>query len=135
RALAKNPNDRYATADEMADDLSSISEEVKREQVIELFRQGQKLVEEQQFTAARDVLLQLLNVDGQHSSARQLLTAVQQNLSKQQRAERLRQLRSQTDESLNHKEYAEAIAFLQEALTLDPSSSELAEMLKSAQQK
>jgi hypothetical protein len=57
----------------MADELCSVSEDVKREQVIELFQEGHGLAQEEQFTKARDVLLKLLKIDGQHANARQLL--------------------------------------------------------------
>ena len=81
RALAKNPNDRYATADEMASEISSVAYELKKEQVAEWIQRAERLVKEEQFTTARDVLLQLLKVDSQHVEARQLIVQVQQNLT------------------------------------------------------
>ncbi len=135
RALAKNPNDRYATADEMASEISSVAYELKKEQVAEWIQRAERLVKEEQFTTARDVLLQLLKVDSQHVEARQLIVQVQQNLTLRQRAEQVRQLRDQAEEAASDKRYEEAISRLQEACGIDPSSAELAELLDSVKQK
>jgi serine/threonine protein kinase len=135
RALAKNPNDRYSTADEMATEVSSLAHELKKEQVSEWIERAERLVKEEQFTSAREVLLQLLKVDSQHTRARQLITQVQQNLTLRQRAEQIRQLRQQAEEASNDKRYDEAIGDLQEACGLDPANSELAELLESVRQK
>jgi tRNA A-37 threonylcarbamoyl transferase component Bud32 len=135
RALAKNPNDRYSTADEMATEVSSLAHELKKEQVAEWIERAERLAQEEQFTTAREVLLQLLKIDSQHTRARQLITQVQQNLTLRQRAEQIRQLRQQAEEASRDKRYDEAIGDLQEACGLDPADSELAELLESVRQK
>jgi eukaryotic-like serine/threonine-protein kinase len=135
RALAKNPNDRYSTADEMAAELSSVAHEVKKEQVAEWIERAERLVQEEQFTTAREILLQLLKVDSQHTRARQLITQVQQNLTLRQRAEQVLQLRRQAAEAASDKRYDEAIGDLQEACGLDPANSELSELLETVRQK
>ena len=135
RALAKNPDDRYATADEMASEISSVVDELKKERVAEWFQQAERLVQEEQYTSAREVLLQLLKVDSQHTGARRLMVVAQQNLSLRQRAEQIRQLRSQADEAASDKRYDETISYLQEACKLDPANAELAERLQAMRQK
>jgi serine/threonine-protein kinase len=135
RAMAKSPNDRYSTADEMAAEVSSLAHELKKEQVAEWIERAERLVQEEQFTSAREVLLQLLKVDSQHTRARQLIAQVQQNLSLRQRAEQIRQLRQQADEAASDKRYDEAIGDLQEACSLDPANSELSELLETVKQK
>ena len=135
RALAKNPNDRYSTADEMATEVASLAHELKKEQVAEWIERAERLVQDDQFTTAREVLLQLLKLDSQHTRARQLITQVQQNLTLRQRAEQIRQLRQQAEEASRDKRYDEAIGDLQEACGLDPADSELAELLESVRQK
>lgn len=135
RAMAKSPNDRYATADEMAAEVSSLAHELKKEQVAEWIDRAERLVQQEQFTTAREVLLQLLKVDSQHTRARQLIAQVQQNLSLRQRAEQIRQLRQQADEAASDKRYDEAIGDLQEACSLDPANSELSELLETVKQK
>jgi hypothetical protein len=135
RALAKSPNDRYSTADEMAAEVSSLAHELKKEQVAEWIERAERLVQEEQFITARDILLQLLKVDSQYTRARQLIAQVQQNLSLRQRAEQIRQLRQQADEAASDKRYDEAIGDLQEACGLDPANSELSDLLETVRQK
>jgi serine/threonine-protein kinase len=135
RAMAKNPDDRYSTADEMAAEVSSLAHELKKEQVAEWIERAERLVQEEQYTTAREVLLQLLKVESQHTRARQLIAQVQQNLTLRQRAEQIRQLRQQAQEAATDKRYEEAIADLQEACSLDPGNSELSELLETVRQK
>ncbi len=135
RALAKNPEDRYSTADEMAAEISSVAHDLKKDQVAEWIQRAERLVQEQQYTTARDVLLQLLKVDSQHTGARQLIAQVQFNLTLRQRAEQIRQLRAQAKHAASDKRYEEAIEYLQQACGLDPTSTELSELLEAMRQK
>jgi eukaryotic-like serine/threonine-protein kinase len=135
RAMAKNPEDRYSTADEMAAEISSVCHDLKKDQVAEWIQRAERLVQEEQFTTARDVLLQLLKVDSQHTGARQLIAQVQHNLTLRQRAEQIRQLRAQAEHAVSDKRYEESIECLQQACGLDPTSVELAELLESVRQK
>ena len=135
RALAKNPSDRFSTADEMATEVASLADELKREQVAEWYQRAERLVQEDQYTTARDILLRLLKVDSQHTKARQLIAQVQQNLTVRQRAEQVRQLRIQAEQAASDKRYEEAFQDLQEACRLDPANSELSELLETVRQK
>src|SRR5580693_4256784 len=135
RAMAKNPNDRYATADEMAAEVSSLAHELKKEQVAEWIHRAEHLVQEDQYASAREVLLQLLKVDSQHTRARQLIAQVQHSLTLRQRAEQIVQLRKQAEEAASDKRYDEAIGDLQEACGLDPENAELSELLETVRQK
>jgi hypothetical protein len=108
---------------------------LKKEQVAEWIDQAERLVQEEQYTRAREVLLQLLKVDSQYTRARQLIAQVQQSLILRQRAEQIRQLREQAQAAASDKRYEEAIADLQDACNLDPSNSELSELLETVRQK
>ncbi|MGD1078673.1 MAG: protein kinase [Candidatus Sulfotelmatobacter sp.] len=135
RALAKNPIDRYSTADEMAAEVAAIADDLKREQVAEWIQRAERLVQQNDYTTAREVLLRLLKVDSQHTRARQLIAQVQQSLTLRQRAEQVRQLRNQAEEAASDKRYEEAFLDLQEACRLDPANSELSEFLETVRQK
>ena len=135
RALAKSPDDRYPTADEMAADLASCAQELKKEQVAEWMQRAARLVQDEEFNAARDVLLQVLKADSQHPQARQLMAQVQQNLSLRQRAEQIRQLRAQAEAAVSDKLYDDAIHSLEEASNLDSSNAELRERLQEVREK
>jgi eukaryotic-like serine/threonine-protein kinase len=135
QSLAKDPQARYATANEMAAEVHSVAEALKKTQVIEIFQQAERLVESQEYTQAREILLQLVKLDSQHLGARQLMVVVQQNLSLRQRAERVQQLRSQAEEAIHDKQYDQAIAYFEQAVKLDPSNSELTDRLEAIRQK
>jgi serine/threonine-protein kinase len=134
-ALAKSPDDRYSTADELAADIGSIERDLRKEQVAEWIEKAERLVQKEEFTTARDVLLEVLKVDSQHTTARQLIAQVRQSLSVRARAEQIRQLKSQADEASADKRYDSAIHCLEQACGLDPSSSELSDLLESTRQK
>ena len=134
-ALAKSPDDRYSTADEMAADIGSIERELRKEQVAEWIQKAERLVETEEFTTARDVLLEVLKVDSQHTTARQMIAQVRQSLSLRARAEQIRQLKAQAEEASADKRYDSAIHCLEAACGLDPSSSELSGLLESVRQK
>jgi serine/threonine-protein kinase len=134
-ALAKSPEDRYSTADEMAADIESIERELRKEQVAEWIQKAGRLVEQEEFTTARDVLLEVLKVDSQHTTARQMIAQVRQSLSLRARAEQIRQLKTQAEEASADKRYDSAIHCLEAACGLDPSSAELCDLLESVRQK
>jgi eukaryotic-like serine/threonine-protein kinase len=135
RALAKNASDRYSTADEMAWEIASVGQELRNEQIAEKMQKAERLVQAEEFNTAREVLLDVLKLHNQHTAARQMMARVQQNLNAQQRAEQLRQLRAHAEEALFGKRYTDAIHLLEEACGLDPSNSELAELLESTRHK
>jgi serine/threonine-protein kinase len=134
-ALAKSPDDRYSTADEMAADIGSIEQELRKEQVAEWIVKAERLVQKEEFTTARDVLLEVLKVDSQHTAARQMIAQVRQSLSLRARAEQIRQLKAQAEEASADKRYDSAIHCLEAACGLDPSSSELSDLLDSIRHK
>jgi eukaryotic-like serine/threonine-protein kinase len=135
RSLAKSPDDRYSTADEMAADIGSIERELRKEQVAEWIQKAEGLVKKEEFTTARDVLLEVLKVDSQHTAARQMIEHVRHSLSLRARAEQVRQLKAQAEEASADKRYDSAIHCLEAACGLDPSSSELSSFLDSVRQK
>jgi eukaryotic-like serine/threonine-protein kinase len=134
RSLAKDPEQRYATAEELAADLHAVGEQLKKGQVAELFNDAERLTAEQQFGRAREVLLQLMRVDPQHTGARQLIGIVQQNLARLQRAEQVRQLVAEAEEALASTRFTEAMASLDHAIELDPENAELKARLGQAKE-
>ena len=132
RALAKEPAQRYSTAEEFAADLHALGEQLKKGQVAELFDNAERLASEEQFGRAREVLLQLVRIEPQHTGARQLLVVVQQNLSRLQRAEQVRQLVSEAEQALAASRYTEALGSLEQAIQLDADNAELKARLEDA---
>lgn len=132
RALAKDPAQRYSTAEEFAADLHGLAEQLKKGQVAELFDDAERLTSEEQFGRAREVLLQLVRIDSQHTGARQLLGIVQQNLARLQLAEQVKQLVAEAQEALVSMRFPEAIGSLDQAIKLDPENAEVKSLLGEA---
>jgi tetratricopeptide (TPR) repeat protein len=132
RSLAKDPSQRYATAEEFAADLHGLAEELKKGQISELFNDAERLAAEEQFGRAREVLLQLVRIDPQHTSARSLLGVVQQNLARLQRVEQVRQLIAEAEQAIHSERFTEAMGSLDQALKLDPDNEELKARIEDA---
>lgn len=132
RSLEKNPSDRYQSADEMATDLSSVIETLKKEYSSQIIAQAEQLSIESDFVGARNALLQLLKLDNQHTQARRLLVEVNQHLTLKVRAEQVEQKRYQAEDALRDKNYDLAVTLLEEATRLVPDDQGIAELLVAA---
>ena len=125
RALAKSPDDRYATADEMAAELTTTIAEIQEEQAQELLPEAKRLMEAQDLLRARAALQQLLKIQSKHPEARELLAEIQRLLSHRQREERIQQIRREAEGLLDEKEFDKSLAILDEGLELDTANLEL----------
>lgn len=132
RALAKSPEDRYPSADEMAIDLAAVREEFRHEEVIELLPEARHYVEAQDFTRARAVLQQVLKIDGKHTEARHMLSEIHRHISQRQRDEKLQHIRQQAEDAINQKQFDQALSMLEEGLQLDSTNPELMRRRESA---
>ena len=129
RALAKSPDDRYSTAEDLGSDLSALIADIRQEEAKQLLPEAKRLMEAQDLMRARAVLLQLLKVRTSHTTeARELLAGIQKQLSERQRGERIQQLILQADTLLNSGELEKSLAALDEGLEIDPSNPELTKM-------
>jgi serine/threonine-protein kinase len=132
RGLAKNPDDRYETAEEMAADIEAINDNLKREHVAEVLGTVRPLIEQEQWTGARPILLDLQKLDPQNTEVKKLLREVQEKVSRQQKSVQVRQLLSDGDEAVLAQKYAEAIEFFNQAASLDRTNTELPEKIENA---
>jgi len=112
RSLAKLPDDRYQTAEEMAADIDSVIEDLRQQEVVDLVPKARQLLEVRDLTRARIVLQQVLKVQSRNTEARELLSEVQRQLGRRQRDERLEQIRQQAEEALRNREFDEGISDL-----------------------
>ena len=134
RALAKDVDDRYQTAEEMAADLCSVIEELGEEQVVELLPEARRLVDAEDYTRARVVLQQVLKVQSKHTGARELLSEIQRRVVQRQRDERLRTARNHAEDAFNRKEFDQSLQIVKEGLEVDPSNTELLALRDRVQQ-
>lgn len=122
RALAKSPDDRYSSAEEMAADLEGINEALKRSRVGEVLTQVKVLLEQSQLTSVRPMLLDLQRLDPQNTEVKRLLREVQEKLSRQAKSEQLRQVVQLAEEAARTQKYGEALELFKQAAKLDPSN-------------
>jgi hypothetical protein len=125
RVLAKKREDRYATAQDLAFDLTRIQDQVKSETVGQLFRRAEVAVDKGEWTQAREQLQQALRIDRHNTRAQKLMSAVHERLRLQQEIERARSLRSQANEAYMDQRYEDALHLLDQAVALDAKNNDL----------
>src|ERR1700678_1616243 len=123
QALAKDPQDRYATAEDFADALHEVIEDLKKSRVFQLFDDAERLTTESRFAPALELLDEALKLDPANTQARKLRKLVREHQERQKRAERLREIITRADEVLAAENYPEALSLLKEARRLDASFS------------
>ncbi|MGD0733535.1 MAG: protein kinase [Terracidiphilus sp.] len=126
RALAKDPIDRYETAEEMAADLEAANDDLKREKVGEALGNVKHMIDQEKWTSVRPVLLDLQRLNPQNTEVKRLLREVQEKVAKQQKAMQLHQLLGEAEEAVLTQRYRDALEFYNQATTLDKGNPELA---------
>jgi serine/threonine protein kinase len=120
RALAKDPEERYQSADEFGLDLSGVAAAFKNDLVLMYLQQGRKSLDERNLSFARDCLQRVLQIDSSHGLARDLLSQVQRQVESQQRVQKIEQYMHLARQALDNEQYAEALLFADEALRIEP---------------
>jgi len=77
RALAKDREERYATAEDFAFDLGRVQEQIKKTMVSDYVNRAKVAVEKSDLPKAKEILQIVLKVDTQHSVAKELMMEVQ----------------------------------------------------------
>ena len=126
RALAKDPDERYESGEEMAADLEGINDDLKRDHVGDVLASVKPMMEREQWTSVRPVLLDLQRLNPQNTEVKKLLREVQEKVSRQQKSAQLRQLLSDAEEAVLQQRYAEGLEFYKQADSLDRGNAELA---------
>ena len=132
RALAKSPDDRYSTGEEMAAELAAVIADLRQGQVQDLLSEAQRLVDEQEFARARVVLHQALRIDSKHAATRELLAQIQRQFSESKRKEREQQIRQQAEDAINSKQYDQGLLLLESSQELVDASPELVKLREKA---
>jgi tetratricopeptide (TPR) repeat protein len=121
RALAKNVNERFQTAEEFGFDLLAVQRDLKEAMVSECMRRADAAMQRGDLDRARDQLLDVIRLDRQNERANRLLREVRKALQRQQRSSQVDQMRSQAQVALAGLQYEEALACADQALRLDPT--------------
>lgn len=125
RSLTSDREHRYSTAEEFAFDLGQLQARLKRDMVSHYVDQARESIERSDLTKARDLLSEVLRVDTQNQTAKQLLYDIQQTLQKSARNEKKSQLREQAVTKLAAKELDAAANLADEAIRLDQTDTDL----------
>lgn len=134
KALAKNPEQRYQTAEELALDLEHLLEKYRRERVSEYLQGAETAAAQGQWTRSKEQLLQVLKRDRGNPRANLMLRAVQLEIQKQQGSERAKELQAQAELALAQSDFEGALTCLNEAVGLDSSNLEIAQFRDSIQE-
>ena len=124
-ALAKDPTERFGSAEEFAQNLGYVVKDLREELVGRLMREVGELLEKAELPKAKGILLQVLSTDPQHLPAAQTLREVERRLKKEEISGQARRLRQQADECVARQQWESAQSFLEQALALDKDDAEL----------
>jgi serine/threonine protein kinase len=131
KALSKNREDRYFSADDFALDLGQLQGQLKQELVGKHLQEASTLLEKADLYKAKDQLLQVLRIDRQNTQANLLLREIQQRIQREEISEQVRQLRAQAEEAFAQEHFEVALEHLQRALSLDRGNVELQRLRES----
>jgi eukaryotic-like serine/threonine-protein kinase len=135
RSLAKDPTDRYQTADEMAGDLYSIIETLRQEHSVELMRLAQHLSSEGDYIGAQDALSRLLKLDNKNTRARVMAREIGLRITSKVRAAQAEAKQREAQDAVRDRKFDQAIQLLEEALGLVPDDGSIVSQLEAARMK
>ncbi len=124
RSLAKDREERYQSASDMAFDLLRVVDGLRHDTLDVYLQQGQRLLREGDFTLAKESLQKALEIDSTHQVAQSLLAQVRDGIQARQRAQKIQSSLRGAKEALQVERYEDAIALADEALRLDPRHEE-----------
>ena len=140
RALAKEPDQRYATAGTLAEALEAairgeeppgLAKLVPDEKAVEsLYMRALAAVEAERWQEAVELLNQVLLLDGEYRDARELLRRAKNELARQRK---IAELKARGERLLKAGRAPEAIKVLRSALSLQPGNKELSDLLARAE--
>ena len=125
RVLAKDREQRFQAAEDLAFELAHVHEKLRRERLNEYLAAAEAARVAGQLSRAKEQLLQLLKIDRQNVRANDMLREVQQEIQKQQLGKQARELQSEAEKAVSRGELAEALVFLDRAVGLDKTNLEI----------
>jgi hypothetical protein len=128
RALAKNRDERYTSADDFALDVGQLLEQVKQGAVVEHLQQAKAFFAQGELLKAKEQLVQLLKLDLQNTKASHLLREVQQRLKGAELMGRVQKLRQEAEEAYAQQRFDAALSNLDLALKIDKDNPTLLQL-------
>ncbi len=130
KALAKSPDERYSTAEELALDLAQLQGQLKEELIGREMEEVTRLVDQGEMYKAQGTLQRVLKIDQQHTKASRMLREVQQRIQRDEIGKQVQGLRERADEALADQQFNRALEHVDRALTLDRDNPELIQLRK-----
>jgi serine/threonine protein kinase len=121
KALAKNREDRYSSAEDFAIDVARVQQHYERQMLADYLQQAADALKRKDFAAARQQVVQVLRVAPQNSEASDLLRLIKQGYELQQREQQALQLQMKAEEAFRKNEFKNALQFVEQGLELDSS--------------
>jgi serine/threonine-protein kinase len=133
KALTKDRDQRYASADEFAIELTQLQDRLKQEAISGYLQQAELLLEKNELFQAHEQLVEVLKIDKQHTRAAGLLRSLRKQIEKEQSVERARQFKGQAEEAYRREEFESALSYLDQAISLDQTDVDLPKLRASVQ--
>ncbi|MGC2297300.1 MAG: protein kinase, partial [Acidobacteriaceae bacterium] len=124
RALAKNVNDRYQTAEEFGFEILAVQKQLTSAIIADCMKRAEAAMQRHDLERARVHFLEVIRLDRQHERANRLLRDVRKAIQQEQRSSQIVQMRSQAQVALAGGQYEEALACADQALKLDPADKD-----------
>lgn len=134
KVLAKSPDDRYQSMEEVLLDLDPICKSLQAESVVALVGQARNLSDQGDYSRSRDLLRQALQIDSTNTQARNLLEKANTELRRILIRPKLQQQIEKAGELLTEGKAREAKLEAEAVLQLDPTFEPGQELLKRIQQ-
>jgi len=128
RALTKDREKRYQSADEMAFELRQMQGHLKQELIDHNMEEVAVLMNRADLCKAKDRLIQVLKIDQQNTKANQLLREVLGQIQRQEVNAQVTKLRERAEEALAQNQYPSAQECLDRAVSLDKNNAELQQL-------
>ena len=125
RALAKDREERYPSAQDLAFDLVQIRSRLQDEVVEERLNEAERLLSQEELVKARDKLSEVLKIDRHNTRAVELSRATQQRIQQQEVGAQVRQLRTQAEEAYQKEQFVLALDLIQKAMSLHTTDPDL----------
>jgi serine/threonine protein kinase len=130
RILRKSPGDRYQSMEDLLLELEPICKKLQAQAVIELVAQGRERADQKDFTEARDLLRQALQIDSGNQQARSLLEKVNVEIKRLQARPKVQQFVDKGRALLDEGKTQEAKSAAETALQLDSTFEPAQELQK-----
>ncbi len=124
RALDKDRESRYQSAEDLELDLRGAADSLKQETLDHFLQEAQQAFGGGSLVHAKDCLQKVLDLDTRHLEAKHLLQKVQERIHSQQQSEKIQLFLRNANEALQAEQYDEAINWFDQLLRIDSTNKQ-----------